>query len=48
MQFVDEQRKAERGVGWDEIFERFEREHPGRYVSKQSFQQTYYAKRPRT
>jgi len=46
VQFVEQQLEADPGVSWDERFERFEREHPGRYVSKQSFQQTYYAKRP--
>lgn len=45
--FVEEARADDPSLTWQELYERFNREHPGRYGSMASFRQTFYLKRPR-
>jgi hypothetical protein len=46
--FVEEARAVDPSLTWQELYERFNQEHPGRYGSMASFRQTFYLKRPRT
>ena len=45
--FVEEARAVDPSLTWQELYERFNREHPDRYGSMASFRQTFYLKRPR-
>jgi len=45
--FVEEARAVDPSLTWQELYERFNQEHPGRYGSMASFRQTFYLKRPR-